>query len=404
MDFGLLPPEVNSGRMYTGPGPESMLAAAAAWDTVAAELSAAAVSYGSVVSALILEPWMGSAAAAMTAAATPYVGWLAATAAQVKETACQARMAASAFATAFASTVPPPRIAANRSRLMSLVAANILGQNSPAIAAIQAEYAEMWAQDAAAMHSYLGASATAATLTPFTEPIQSTDPPGSMAEAAAVAQAAGAAAPTITATRLAELFPGDLADSLSTLTTAADPLTSGLLGIATSLNPQLTTAAAMTVPTPIGELDVLALYIAAVATGSIALSVTNTFRPWNYYGSDAHGGGSNPTHGGAISSTRKEDATDWGPFGGAAPVTVGVGHAALVGSLSVPHGWTTAAPEIQLAVEAMRTGASSRVDSTALNGMSAGLLGGAALAGWAARGTIGGGRSSATDKNPHPVW
>ncbi|WP_152038370.1 PPE domain-containing protein, partial [Mycobacterium tuberculosis] len=77
MDFGLLPPEVNSSRMYSGPGPESMLAAAAAWDGVAAELTSAAVSYGSVVSTLIVEPWMGPAAAAMAAAATPYVGWLA---------------------------------------------------------------------------------------------------------------------------------------------------------------------------------------------------------------------------------------------------------------------------------------------------------------------------------------
>lgn len=74
MDFGLLPPEVNSSRMYSGPGPESMLAAAAAWDGVAAELTSAAVSYGSVVSTLIVEPWMGPAAAAMAAAATPYVG------------------------------------------------------------------------------------------------------------------------------------------------------------------------------------------------------------------------------------------------------------------------------------------------------------------------------------------
>ncbi|CRH13453.1 PPE family protein [Mycobacterium tuberculosis] len=67
MDFGLLPPEVNSSRMYSGPGPESMLAAAAAWDGVAAELTSAAVSYGSVVSTLIVEPWMGPAAAAMAA-------------------------------------------------------------------------------------------------------------------------------------------------------------------------------------------------------------------------------------------------------------------------------------------------------------------------------------------------
>ena len=36
MDFGALPPEINSGRMYTGPGCGSTLAAAAAWDGLAA--------------------------------------------------------------------------------------------------------------------------------------------------------------------------------------------------------------------------------------------------------------------------------------------------------------------------------------------------------------------------------
>ena len=32
MDFAFLPPEINSGRMYDGPGSGPMLAAAAAWD------------------------------------------------------------------------------------------------------------------------------------------------------------------------------------------------------------------------------------------------------------------------------------------------------------------------------------------------------------------------------------
>ncbi|WP_264069201.1 PPE family protein, partial [Mycolicibacter terrae] len=32
MDFGMLPPEVNSGRMYVGPGSSPMMAAATAWD------------------------------------------------------------------------------------------------------------------------------------------------------------------------------------------------------------------------------------------------------------------------------------------------------------------------------------------------------------------------------------
>jgi PPE family len=34
MDYGALPPEINSGRMYSGPGCGSMLAAATTWDAV----------------------------------------------------------------------------------------------------------------------------------------------------------------------------------------------------------------------------------------------------------------------------------------------------------------------------------------------------------------------------------
>lgn len=58
----------------------------------------------------------------------------------------------------------------------------------------------------------------------------------------------------------------------------------------------------------------------------------------------------------------------------------------------MPHSWTTAAPEIQLAVQATPTFSSSAgADPTALNGMPAGLLSGMALASLAARGTTGGG-------------
>ncbi len=34
MDFGALPPEINSARMYAGPGSGPMLAAASAWDVL----------------------------------------------------------------------------------------------------------------------------------------------------------------------------------------------------------------------------------------------------------------------------------------------------------------------------------------------------------------------------------
>ena len=52
MDFGALTPEVNSAKMYFGPGSGPMLAAAAAWDGLAAQLHSAAASYSSVISEL----------------------------------------------------------------------------------------------------------------------------------------------------------------------------------------------------------------------------------------------------------------------------------------------------------------------------------------------------------------
>jgi PPE-repeat protein len=195
MDFGLLPPEINSGRMYAGPGSGPMIAAAAAWDGLAADLHSTAASYSSVISGLTAG-WRGPSSAAMTAAAAPYTAWISATAAQAEQTAAQARAAVSAYETAFAATVPPPVIAANRSLLMALIATNFLGQNTPAIAATEAHYAEMWAQDAAAMYGYAGSSAAASQVTPFDPPPQTTDPAGTAGQAAAVTQASGTATGT----------------------------------------------------------------------------------------------------------------------------------------------------------------------------------------------------------------
>ena len=194
MDFAALPPEINSGRMYAGAGSGPMLAAAAAWDGLAAELSSAAASYRSVVSGLTGGPWLGPTSMSMAAAAAPYVAWMSTTAEQAAQTANQARSAAAAYEAAFAATVPPPVIAENRALLMSLVATNILGQNTPAIAATETHYAEMWAQDATAMYGYAGASAAASTLAPFTPPPQNTNPAGVGAQAGAVGQAAGTTA------------------------------------------------------------------------------------------------------------------------------------------------------------------------------------------------------------------
>ncbi|HSS23853.1 MAG TPA: PPE family protein, partial [Mycobacterium sp.] len=178
MDFAMLPPEINSARMYSGAGSGPMLAAASAWHGLAAELQATALGYGSVLSELTSQAWYGPASASMAAAAAPYVAWMSTTAAQAEETAAQAEAAVAAYEAAFAATVPPPVIAANRAQLMVLIATNFFGQNTPAIAATEAQYMEMWAQDAAAMYGYAGSSAAASQLTPFDAPQQATAPAG----------------------------------------------------------------------------------------------------------------------------------------------------------------------------------------------------------------------------------
>ena len=52
MDFGALPPEINSARIYSGPGSGPMLTAADAWDTLASELNSSAAAYRSVIANL----------------------------------------------------------------------------------------------------------------------------------------------------------------------------------------------------------------------------------------------------------------------------------------------------------------------------------------------------------------
>src|SRR5271166_1514520 len=194
MDYGALPPEINSARMYAGAGSGPLLTAAAAWDGLAEDLYSTAASYGAVISALTGDAWSGPSSASMAAAGATYKAWITSTAGQAEQAATHARLAAAAYHTAFAMTVPPPAIAANRSLLAALVATNFLGQNTPAIAATEAQYAEMWAQDAAAMYGYAGSSASASLLTPFTAPTPTTNAAGWAAQSAAVAQAAASAA------------------------------------------------------------------------------------------------------------------------------------------------------------------------------------------------------------------
>src|SRR5438270_1108082 len=166
MSFLVLPPEINSTLMYSGAGSSPMLAAAAAWDGLAAELGSAAQSFSSVTSGLAAAAWQGPAATAMASTAARYAGALSAAATQAQSAAAQAQTVASAFESAVVATVHPAVVSANRNQIVQLVVSNLFGQNAPAIAAAEAEYEQMWATDVAAMVGYHGGASAAATQLP----------------------------------------------------------------------------------------------------------------------------------------------------------------------------------------------------------------------------------------------
>lgn len=218
MDYAFRPPEVNSALMYTGPGAGSFMAAASNWDTLSAALSTTAEGFAAVLAELATWQWNGPASQAMTAAAVNYADWLQATAELTSQTAQQVRAAAAAYEQAHAMTIPPPAIAANRAQLASLTATNLLGQNTAAIAATEAQYADYWAQDTAAMTGYQGASTAATQLATFLAPGQRTNESGLAAQADAVNHASAAAADPVSqfisaATQTLESFAADPAEA-----------------------------------------------------------------------------------------------------------------------------------------------------------------------------------------------
>ncbi len=195
LDYGALPPEINSGRIWAGPGSASLQASAVAWQALAAQLGSWAAAVQAALDALTGDVWQGPSSLTMAASAAPYVVWMMATAAQCEQAAAAAASAATAFEAAHAGVVPPPLIEANRNLLITLVNTNFMGVNSGAIAATEGEYDQMWGQDAAVMYGYSAdAAGLTGTLIPFTPPAPMADPGGVAGQAAAVAQAGGQAA------------------------------------------------------------------------------------------------------------------------------------------------------------------------------------------------------------------
>ncbi|WP_085669243.1 PPE family protein [Mycobacterium szulgai] len=342
LDFAALPPEINSGRMYMGAGPESMVTAAAAWAGLAAELKSRAASFSAVVDELTGGPWFGPSSMSMAAAAVPYVSWMNTTAAQAEQTAGQLGAAVAAYEAAFAATVSPAEIEVNRALLASLVSTNLVGQNTPAIASTEAQYAQMWAQDAVAMYAYAGASSAATTLQAFTSPPQTTDPAGPATQAAAVSQAASTGTTQSTLSQLAAV-----PNLLSQLSTGTFPGSDALLAFFNSYPVQaFEQVSEDTLGIGIFSYGVNFAISGVLLTAAPAIAVA--FNPLADALSAPAAAAVSDVSGDGLGSTLA------GSPGG---VSAGLGSAATVGKLSVPPSWGTSgnAPAIRLAATALPT-------------------------------------------------
>lgn len=371
MSFAAFPPEVNSGLIYAGAGAAPLMAAATAWNNLAAELSTTAMQYESIITSLTTEQWTGGASSAAAAAAQPYVTWLTTTAAAAEQAGIQAAASAAAYEAAFTGSVPPPVIAANRATLAALVATNFLGINTPAILATEAHYMEMWVQDVVAMTTYQAAAAAAAMLEPLVPAPVETNPGGAGAQAAAVAtaEALGPAA------SLSDVVTG-LQGELSNLALGASSIGTGLFDALPVPVQELLTALDGFLGTPlifngIQQVGVTAawylfdaipngIFAAHTIDGNIAAAAATV--------AEAGGGAAIAAEGAAAGLASEVGA-------GAA-----LGEAGLVGSLSVPASWAAAAPVAETAGTALAGSGWTVAEEAAAPGVMAGMPGMASAA------------------------
>jgi PPE-repeat protein len=214
------------------------------------------------------------------------------------------------------------------------LATNFFGQNTAAIAATEAQYAEMWAQDAVAMYVYAGSSAAASVLTPFGSPDQNTDPGGTAGQAAAVSQAsgtsAGAAQNAVTAATQAV--------SGATSSAASDPLDtlSDLISIFLGAPSDLATLYAIIPMDALsGPVDLPVTYLGTI----LGLRADDTISGWEGVDDWPGEGVTPPEEFPAI-------ITNPGPLA-SSTTSASLGQADSIGALSVPSNWTVAAPEIR---------------------------------------------------------
>jgi PPE-repeat protein len=260
-DAAAVPPEINHTLMIAGDLGESLVQAAAGYESVADMLIAELTAMGLNTSTTAMVAWQGPGGIIMEMTAAEFMAVCAAASAWVRVGQIQAAEVAAAHTAAVETMIPAAVCLTNRATQAGLIATNFFGQNTPGIIGLEAQYQGFWVTNATARTGYGSVVSTALGALSEPPPLApaASDPLGpALGVAQAAAQDGAQSGLQTSAKSMTQVADAPAKDAMSTPSSAQGLMTS-MAGQAGSLFGQLgsafgqVTSAGQQLPSMLGQ-------------------------------------------------------------------------------------------------------------------------------------------------------